>query len=97
MATRLRLDVWARRTVGTVIEQVAIGILSAATGGAAAWAALQARVRRLEEICLDLKSDKASKEALASVTASVGKMQAEMDRRFDRLEDLITASHGAKR
>jgi hypothetical protein len=72
-----------------VIEQIAIGALSAATGGAAAWAALQARVRRLEEITADLKSDKASKEALAMVAGSVEKMQAEMDRRFDRLEALL--------
>ncbi len=72
-----------------MIEQIAIGALSAATGGAAAWAALQARVRRLEEITADLKSDKASKEALAMVASSVEKMQAEMDRRFDRLEALL--------
>lgn len=72
-----------------MIEQIAIGALSAATGGAAAWAALQARVRRLEEITSDLKSDKASKEALAMVANSVEKMQAEMDRRFDRLEALL--------
>jgi hypothetical protein len=72
-----------------VIEQIAIGALSAATGGAAAWAALQARVRRLEEITADLKSDKASQEALAMVAGSVEKMQAEMDRRFDRLEALL--------
>ena len=72
-----------------MIEQIAIGALSAATGGAAAWAALQARVRRLEEITADLKSDKASQEALAMVAGSVEKMQAEMDRRFDRLEALL--------
>jgi hypothetical protein len=46
-------------------------------------------VRRLEEITADLKSDKASKEALAMVAGSVEKMQAEMDRRFDRLEALL--------
>lgn len=72
-----------------MIEQIAIGALSAATGGAAAWAALQARVRRLEEITSELRSDKASKEALAMVSSSVEKMQAEMDRRFDRLEALL--------
>ena len=72
-----------------MIEQIAIGALSAATGGAAAWAALQARVRRLEEITADLKSDKASKEALAMVASSVEKMQAEMDKRFDRIEALL--------
>ena len=72
-----------------MVEQIAIGILSAATGGAAAWAALQARVRRLEEICLDLKSEKASKEALTAVSQSMAALQAEIDRRFDRLEDLL--------
>jgi hypothetical protein len=83
-----------------MIEQIAVGVLSAATGGAAAWAALQARVRRLEEICGDLKSEKASKEALQTVAVSVEKLQNEMDRRFDRLEDLIsgviTASSGKR-
>ena len=73
-----------------MIDQILIGLLSAVAGGAAAWAALQARVRRLEEICSDLKSEKASKEALSTVALSVEKMQTEMDRRFDRLEDLIS-------
>jgi hypothetical protein len=82
-----------------VIEQIAIGALSAATGGAAAWAALQARVRRVEEICADLKAEKASKEALSTVSISVEKMQSEMDRRFDRLEDLLSGviTSGSKR
>jgi len=82
-----------------MIEQIAVGILSAATGGAAAWAALQARVRRVEEICADLKAEKASKEALSTVALSVEKMQTEMDRRFDRLEDLISGiiTAGSKR
>jgi hypothetical protein len=82
-----------------VIEQIVIGALSAATGGAAAWAALQARVRRVEEICADLKAEKASKEALSTVSISVEKMQSEMDRRFDRLEDLLSGviTSGSKR
>ena len=82
-----------------MIEQIAIGALSAATGGAAAWAALQARVRRVEEICADLKAEKASKEALSTVSISVEKMQSEMDRRFDRLEDLLSGviTSGSKR
>ena len=82
-----------------MIEQIVIGALSAATGGAAAWAALQARVRRVEEICADLKAEKASKEALSTVSISVEKMQSEMDRRFDRLEDLLSGviTSGSKR
>jgi len=81
-----------------VIEQIAIGALSAATGGAAAWAALQARLRRHEESTSALRSDKASKEALAMVSSSVEKMQAEMDRRFDRLEALLLkGSHDGNR
>lgn len=83
-----------------IFEQIAIGALSAATGGAAAWAALQARVRRLEEIAAELKSEKASKEALTMTAASVDALRSEMDRRFDRLEDLLktlaTAARGAK-
>jgi hypothetical protein len=46
-------------------------------------------VRRLEEITSELRSDKASKEALAMVASSVEKMQAEMDKRFDRIEALL--------
>jgi|AACY02.11.fsa_nt_gi HAMP domain-containing protein len=80
-----------------MIEQVAIGALSAVAGGAAAWAALQARVRRLEEITADLKSDKASKEALAVVASSVEKMQQEMDRRFDRIEALLIGGEHGRR
>ena len=72
-----------------MIEQIAIGALSAATGGAAAWAALQARVRRLEEIVADLKEEKASKESLGAVAASMTALRDEIDRRFDRLEDLL--------
>jgi HAMP domain-containing protein len=72
-----------------MIEQIAIGALSAATGGAAAWAALQARVRRLEEIVADLKEEKASKESLGAVASSMTALRDEIDRRFDRLEDLL--------
>jgi hypothetical protein len=72
-----------------MIEQIAIGALSAATGGAAAWAALQARVRRLEEIVADLKEEKASKESLGAVASSMMALRDEIDRRFDRLEDLL--------
>ena len=72
-----------------MIEQIAIGALSAATGGAASWAALQARVRRLEEIVADLKEEKASKESLGAVASSMTALRDEIDRRFDRLEDLL--------
>jgi HAMP domain-containing protein len=71
------------------LEQVLVSVLSAVAGGAAAWASLQARVRRLEEITADLKSEKASKEALSVVAASVDRLTQEMERRFDRLEDLL--------
>jgi hypothetical protein len=71
------------------LEQVLVGVLSAVAGGAGAWASLQARVRRLEEITADLKSEKASKEALSVVAASVDRLTQEMERRFDRLEDLL--------
>jgi hypothetical protein len=56
-------------------------------------------VRRVEEICADLKAEKASKEALSTVSISVEKMQSEMDRRFDRLEDLLSGviTSGSKR
>lgn len=73
------------------IEQALVSAVSAVAGGAAAWASLQARVRRLEEITADLKSEKASKEALSVVAASVDRLTQEMERRFDRLEDLLKA------
>jgi HAMP domain-containing protein len=73
------------------LEQVLVSVLSAVAGGAAAWASLQARVRRLEEITADLKAEKASKEALSVVAASVDRLTQEMERRFDRLEDLLKA------
>ena len=73
------------------LDQVLVSVLSAVAGGAAAWASLQARVRRLEEITADLKAEKASKEALSVVAASVDRLTQEMERRFDRLEDLLKA------
>jgi len=73
------------------IEQALVSAVSAVAGGAAAWASLQARVRRLEEITADLKSEKASKEALSVVASSVDRLTQEMERRFDRLEDLLKA------
>jgi HAMP domain-containing protein len=77
-----------------MIEQIAIGAASAVAGGAAAWAALQARVRRLEEITAELKAEKASKESLVVLSASVEKLTAEMDKRFDRLENLLKVLAG---
>lgn len=73
------------------IEQALVSAISAVAGGAAAWASLQARVRRLEEITADLKAEKASKEALSVVASSVDRLTQEMERRFDRLEDLLKA------
>jgi HAMP domain-containing protein len=73
------------------VEQALVSAVSAVAGGAAAWASLQARVRRLEEITADLKAEKASKEALSVVASSVDRLTQEMERRFDRLEDLLKA------
>lgn len=73
------------------LEQALVSAVSAVAGGAAAWASLQARVRRLEEITADLKAEKASKEALSVVASSVDRLTQEMERRFDRLEDLLKA------
>jgi hypothetical protein len=73
-----------------VIETVATAVVSSVAGGAAAWATLQARVRRLEELVTELKSDKASKESLDSLRSSVDRLRDDMDHRFDRLEAVIT-------
>lgn len=77
-----------------MIETVATAIVSSVAGGAAAWATLQARVRRLEELVTELKADKASKESLDSLRASVDRLRDDMDRRFDRLEAVIVKSGG---
>jgi HAMP domain-containing protein len=62
------------------------GILSGIGGGAAAWATLQARTRRLEELVAELKADKASKESLDAVRGAVDRLREDLDRRFDRLD-----------
>lgn len=76
-----------------MIEQIVIGALSAVAGGAASWAALQARVRRVEELVAELKADKASKESLDAVRGAVDRLREDLDRRFDRLE-MVIAKHG---
>ncbi len=72
-----------------MIETIVTALASSVAGGAAAWATLQARVRRLEELVTELKSDKASKESLDSLKASVDRLRDDMDHRFDRLEAVI--------
>lgn len=72
------------------METIATALVSSVAGGAAAWATLQARVRRLEELVTELKSDKASKESLDSLKMSVDRLRDDMDRRFDRLEAVIS-------
>jgi hypothetical protein len=62
------------------------GILSGIAGGGAAWATLQARTRRLEELVAELKADKASKESLDAVRSAVDRLREDLDRRFDRLD-----------
>ena len=71
-------------------EQIIIGIVSAATGGSAAWAALQARVRRLEELVAEVRADKASKESLDAVRGAVDRLRDDLDRRFDRIDAALT-------
>lgn len=77
-----------------MIETVATAVISSVAGGAAAWATLQARVRRLEELVTELKADKASKESLDSLRMSVDRLRDDMDRRFDRLEVVISKAGG---
>lgn len=77
-----------------MIETVATAVISSVAGGAAAWATLQARVRRLEELVTELKSDKASKESLDSLRLSVDRLRDDMDRRFDRLEAVLVKAGG---
>lgn len=69
-----------------MIETIVTAAMSSVAGGAAAWATLQARVRRVEELVAELKADKASKESLDAVKGAVDRLREDLDRRFDRLE-----------
>lgn len=77
-----------------MIETIATACISSVAGGAAAWATLQARVRRVEEVTAELKADKASKESLDAVRGAVDRLREDLDRRFDRLEIVIAKSGG---
>jgi HAMP domain-containing protein len=69
-----------------VTETILTAAMSSVAGGAAAWATLQARTKRLEELVAELKADKASKESLDAVKGAVDRLREELDRRFDRLD-----------
>lgn len=77
-----------------MIETIVTAAMSSVAGGAAAWATLQSRVRRLEEIAAELKADKASKESLDAVKGAVDRLREDLDRRFDRLEAVLAKSGG---
>lgn len=77
-----------------MVETIVTAVLSSVAGGAAAWATLQARVRRLEELVAELKADKASKESLDAVRGAVDRLREDLDRRFDRLEMVLTKVGG---
>lgn len=77
-----------------MIETIVTAAMSSVAGGAAAWATLQARVRRLEEVVSELKADKASKESLDAVKGAVDRLREDLDRRFDRLETVLTKIGG---
>lgn len=80
---------------GVRVETIVTAGLSAIAGGAAAWATLQARMRRVEELVAELKADKASKESLDAVRSAVDRLRDDLDRRFDKLEiTLIKISEG---
>lgn len=77
-----------------MIETIVTASISSVVGGAAAWATLQARVGRLEEVVAELKADKASKESLDAVKGAVDRLREDLDRRFDRLETVLTKFGG---
>lgn len=77
-----------------MIETIVTAAMSSVAGGAAAWATLQARVRRLEEIVSELKADKASKESLDAVRGAVDRLREDLDHRFDRLEMVLNKLGG---
>lgn len=77
-----------------MIETIVTAAMSSVAGGAAAWATLQARVRRLEEIVAELKADKASKESLDAVRGAVDRLREDLDHRFDRLEMVLNKLGG---
>lgn len=71
------------------MNEIVAAILSAVAGAAAAWATMQSRIKRLEEVAAELKADKASKESLDAVRGAVDRLREDLDHRFDRLEDAI--------
>lgn len=71
------------------MNEIVAAILSAVAGAAAAWATMQSRIKRLEEVAGELKADKASKESLDAVRGAVDRLREDLDHRFDRLEDAI--------
>ena len=77
-----------------MVEQIVVAVVTGAAGGAAAWATLQGRVGRLEEVTSELKADKASKESVDAVKQSIASLRDEMDRRFDRIEALLSTLLG---
>lgn len=77
-----------------MIETIVTAAMSSVAGGAAAWATLQARVRRLEEVVSELKADKASKESLDAVKGAVDRLREDLDKRFDRLEVVLVKLGG---
>lgn len=77
-----------------MIETIVTACISSVAGGAAAWATLQARVRRVEELVAELKADKASKESLDAVRGAVDRLREDLDRRFDRLEMVLAKNGG---
>ena len=75
-----------------MLEQIVVAVATGAAGGAAAWATLQGRVGRLEEVCRDLKIEKASRETVESLSSSIERLRIDLDKRLDRIEALARAA-----
>lgn len=79
-------------TGARMIEQIGFAVATGIGGGAAAWATLQGRVARLEEVCRDLKAEKANRETVDSLRQSIDQFRVDMDKRLDRIESIMRAA-----
>lgn len=79
-----------------MLEQIVVAVVTGVGGGAAAWATLQGRMSRLEEVCRDLKAEKANRETVDSLRASIEQFRVDMDKRLDRIESIMRAAIGER-
>lgn len=74
-----------------------VSLIAAIGGGAGIVLVTRARVERLEQDIRDLKSDKASKEAVDTLGRWIADMKADLGRRLDHIEEMLRSALGGER